>query len=76
MVAGVYSRCMLEDDNNSMKDCCQDPVIYERVNEEIKRWIWKTAPGVRESVGCPKKEIIGMMYDLPKLMLSSYHQQW
>ena len=62
MVAGIYSRCMLEHDNNGMKDCCLDPVIYERVNEEIKRWIWKTAPGVRESVGCPKKEIISMIF--------------
>ena len=62
MVAGVYSRCKLEHDNNGMKDCCQDPVIYERVNEEIKRWIWKTAPGARESVGCPMKEIISMTF--------------
>ena len=64
MVAGVYSRCKLEHDNNGMKDCCQDPVIYERVNEEIKRWIWKTAPGVRESVGCPKKEIKSIATDI------------
>lgn len=40
-----------------MKHCCKDPVVYQKLNEDIKRWIWKTAPGVRESVGCPKKKI-------------------
>ena len=33
-----------------------DPVVYEKINGEIKHWIWKTAEGVRESKGCPKKE--------------------
>ena len=33
-----------------------DPVVYEKINGEIKHWIWKTAKGVRESRGCPKKE--------------------
>ena len=54
--AGVFSRCMLEQANNGMKHCCKDPVVFQKLNEEIKRWIWKTAPGVRESVGCPKKK--------------------
>ena len=35
--------------------CCKDPVVYQRINEEIKDWVWKTAPGVRDSHGCPKK---------------------
>ena len=38
-------------------NCCVDPVVYQRINEEIKNWIWKTTPGVRESIGCQKKEI-------------------
>ena len=33
-------------------------VVYERVSEEIKSWIWEQAPGVRESLGCPKKEVL------------------
>ena len=55
-VAGVMNRCMLAT-HDGIKDCCLDPIVYQRVNEEIKSWIWQKAPGVRESVGCPKKEI-------------------
>ena len=36
--------------------CCVDPVTYERIDDEMKNWIWKKAPGVRESRGCPKKK--------------------
>ena len=61
MVAGVFSRCMLVKHLNSHyrveTDCCHDPAVYERINEEIKHWIWKKAPGVRDSRGCPKKEV-------------------
>ena len=44
-----------------------DPVVYEKINGEIKHWIWKTAKGVRESQGCPKKESKGM-----KLSINSH----
>ena len=64
MVAGVFSRCMLVKHLNSHyrveTDCCHDPAVYERINEEIKHWIWKKAPGVRDSRGCPKKEVKSM----------------
>ena len=61
-VVGVFSRCMLINHQNQMNhpnaqiNCCDDPVVYQKINEEIKNWIWKTAPGVRDSNGCPKKE--------------------
>ena len=65
MVAGVFSRCMLVKHLNSHyrveTDCCHDPAVYERINEEIKHWIWKKAPGVRDSRGCPKKEVKSML---------------
>ena len=65
MVAGVFSRCMLVKHLNSHyrveTDCCHDPAVYERINEEIKHWIWKKAPGVRDSRGCPKKEVKSMI---------------
>ena len=66
MVAGVFSRCMLAKSGGSdiPDNCCVDPVVYERINEEIKNWIWKTAPGVRESIGCQKKEIKSILYQL------------
>ena len=64
MVAGVFSRCMLVKHLNSHyrveTECCHDPAVYERINEEIKHWIWKKAPGVRDSRGCPKKEVKSM----------------
>ena len=64
MVAGVFSRCMLVKHLNSHyrveTDCCHDPAVYERINEEIKHWIWKKAPGVRDSRGCTKKEVKSM----------------
>ena len=59
-VAGVMNQCMLAT-HDGIKDCCLDPIVYQRVNEEIKSWIWQKAPGVRESVGCPKKEIPSMI---------------
>ena len=61
-VVGVFSRCMLINSNqqishaNAKIGCCDDPVVYQKINEEIKNWIWKTAPGVRDTNGCPKKE--------------------
>ena len=61
-VVGVFSRCMLINHQNQMNhpnakiNCCDDPVVYQKINEEIKNWIWRTAPGVRDSNGCPKKE--------------------
>ena len=51
MAAGVFSTCV-----KTSSGCCADPVIYERINDEMKKWIWDTAPGVRESHGCPKKK--------------------
>ena len=50
MAAGVFSNCVLAN------GCCVDPVTYERIDDEMKNWIWKKAPGVRESRGCPKKK--------------------
>ena len=61
MIAGVLSRCVPATEVGS-KDCCLDPVVYEGINEEIKSWIWQKAPGVRESMGCPKKKIQSMSY--------------
>ena len=61
MVAGVLSRCKPATEVGS-KDCCLDPVVYEGINEEIKSWIWQKAPGVRETIGCPKKKIQSMIY--------------
>ena len=52
-VAGVFSKCLI---SKWTDNCCMDPVVYEKINGEIKHWIWKTAKGVRESKGCPKKE--------------------
>ena len=53
MAAGVFSKCLKNDRSGH---CCNDPVVYERINGEIKHWIWKIAKGVRETQGCPKKE--------------------
>ena len=47
-----------------------DPVVYEKINGEIKHWIWTTAKGVRESRGCPKKELISM--DFMYITTTSY----
>ena len=57
-MAGVFSRCILARADVVPDNCCADPVVYERVSEEIKSWIWEQAPGVRESLGCPKKEVL------------------
>ena len=38
-----------------MVDCCEDPVIHERITVEMKRWIQEHAPGARDSRGCAKK---------------------
>ena len=59
-VAGVFSRCMMTQPNSNAENCCKDPVVFDRINEDIKRWIWQKAPGVRESQGCPKKKIPSM----------------
>ena len=63
-MAGVFSKCQIpptnEPDPTTPGDCCLDPVVYQRVDEEIKHWIRNTAPGVRDSLGCPKK-IISMI---------------
>ena len=60
-VAGVFSKCQIPPDNepdpSTPGNCCLDPVVYQRVDDEIKHWIWNTAPGVRDSMGCPKKII-------------------
>ena len=37
-------------------DCCEDPVIHERINYEMDLWVEKKAPGVRRSLGCPIKQ--------------------
>ena len=50
--AGVFSACVL-----SSKDCCLDPVVHAKINSKVKKWIWNTADGVRESHGCPKKAV-------------------
>ena len=38
-----------------MVDCCEDPVIHERITKEIKDWIQDKAPGTTDSRGCSKK---------------------
>ena len=50
-VTGVFSNCKFQ-----AQGCCADPVVYQRINDEIKTWIRKFAPGVRDSDGCPKKK--------------------
>ena len=39
----------------AMVDCCEDPVIHERITKEIKNWIQDKAPGTADSRGCSKK---------------------
>ena len=39
----------------AMVDCCEDPVIHERITKEIKDWIQDKAPGTADSRGCSKK---------------------
>ena len=60
-MAAVFSKCEQppgnEPDPTTPGNCCLDPVVYQRVDEEIKHWIRNTAPGVRDSMGCPKKII-------------------
>ena len=61
MVAGVFSRCKFHttsstpDGSDTPLSCCLDPVVYERISEEMKSWIWSHAPGVRDTQGCPRK---------------------
>ena len=57
-VAGVFSRCLLDS-----SDCCIDPVVYTRTTADLKHWIRKHAPGVRDSNGCPKKVVIGLLLE-------------
>ena len=66
-VAGVFSKCLI---SKWTDNCCMDPVVYEKINGEIKHWIWTTAKGVRESRGCPKKELISM--DFMYITTTSY----
>ena len=61
MVAGVFSTCkkVLWGQTTSQTyqtGCCKDPAVYDRISDEIKDWIRKTAPGVRDSRGCPAKK--------------------
>ena len=61
MVAGVFSTCKKvlwgETTHQTYKTgCCKDPAVYDRISDEIKDWIRKTAPGVRDSRGCPPKK--------------------
>ena len=61
MVAGVFSTCKKvlwgETTHQTYKTgCCKDPAVYDRISDEIKDWIRKTAPGVRDSRGCPTKK--------------------
>ena len=35
--------------------CCEDPVVHERITAPMYRWIAEKAPGIRSSLGCPKK---------------------
>ena len=37
------------------ENCCEDPVIHQKIDREVKMWLWKKAPGVRSSEGCPTK---------------------
>ena len=55
----MFSMCKFFKDSNDghTANCCQDPVVYQRINEEIRQWIWEKAPGVRDSSGCKKNEI-------------------
>ena len=58
MAAGVFSTCKMAWQTTAIhtNDCCDDPVIHERINEEIKTWLYYLAPGVRNSLGCPTRK--------------------
>ena len=61
MVAGVFSTCKKvlwgETTHQTYQTgCCKDPAVYDRISDEIKDWIRKTAPGIRDSRGCPTKK--------------------
>ena len=50
--------------------CCEDPVIHERINDDMYAWVEEKAPGVRNSTGCPKKSLdyepsLRMILDCP-----------
>ena len=62
MVAGVFSMCKFfkTSDDGHTTNCCEDPVVYQRINEEVRDWIWGKAPGVRTSTGCKKNRIISI----------------
>ena len=64
MVAGVFSICKFfkDSDDGHTANCCQDPVVYQRINEEVRDWIWKKAPGVRRSIGCKKNQITSIFF--------------
>ena len=38
-----------------LSGCCEDPVVHERITVPMYRWIEEKAPGIRSSLGCPKK---------------------
>ena len=50
IAAAILSKCFKLDDTG----CCDDPIIYHKLDGDMKRWIWQHAEGVRESTGCPK----------------------
>ena len=61
MVAGVFSTCKKvlwgqTTHQTHQTGCCKDPAVYDRISDEIKDWIRKTAPGVTDSRGCPTKK--------------------
>ena len=78
MVAAVFSRCKfikhLSSHIRQEKGCCDDPAVYERINEETRDSIWEKAPGVRDTSGCRKNEIKSkenQQYNL-KLFINSH----
>ena len=62
MVAGVFGRCMFfkNTGDGHTPNCCADPVVYERITSDMRNWIWKKAPGVRDTKGCRKNQIKSM----------------
>ena len=43
--------------DKKLSKCCEDPVIHERINDDMYAWVEEKAPGVRNSTGCPKKSL-------------------
>ena len=74
MAAGVFSTCKMAWQTTAIhtNDCCDDPVIHERINEEIKTWLYFYAPGVRNSLGCPKRKGSVFLTHFYTILLSQY----